>query len=201
MKPQKRPVLLWDVMSTLVRDPYYDAIPAHLGLSLSELNQRSHPKRWLAFERGQITEELYAAGFFRDGTGIALPAFRSMLAGAYAYLDGVPELLDELKAAGYQSLVLSNYPIWYEIIEAELRLSRWMPWRFVSCHMGLRKPDTAIFRRVLNELDLPPEDCLFIDDKAENVTAARHLKIPAILREPGINRLRQALREAGIDVS
>ena len=43
----------------------------------------------------------------------------------------------------------------------------------LSCEMGCAKPDPAIFRRTLAELGLPPSACVLIDDRPENVAAAR----------------------------
>ena len=43
---------------------------------------------------------------------------------------------------------------------------------YFSHEMGLRKPNTEIFKRVLKESALIPEDTLFIDDVLENVEAA-----------------------------
>ena len=44
---------------------------------------------------------------------------------------------------------------------------------FVSYKMGLLKPDPAFFDHVLQRLDTPASNCLFIDDRAENVASAR----------------------------
>ncbi len=51
----------------------------------------------------------------------------------YRFLDGMETLLTRLHAAGYEMHALSNYPVWYQIIEEKLRLSRFMDWTFVSC--------------------------------------------------------------------
>ena len=45
---------------------------------------------------------------------------------------------------------------------------------YLSHEIGLRKPEPEIFEFVLENHDLKPEECLFIDDTAENTeTAAR----------------------------
>lgn len=45
--------------------------------------------------------------------------------------------------------------------------------RFLSYEMSLLKPDPAYFRFVLDALQADAADCVFIDDTAENVEAAR----------------------------
>jgi len=51
---------------------------------------------------------------------------------------------------------------------------------FLSYEMGLVKPDPAFFHQVLQGLSTPPADCVFIDDRPENVEAARGVGITAI---------------------
>ena len=51
---------------------------------------------------------------------------------------------------------------------------------FVSCDLGLRKPEAAAFRCVAAAIDTEPENILFFDDTRENVDAARDLGMSAI---------------------
>jgi len=45
-------------------------------------------------------------------------------------------------------------------------------YRFFSYEMGVAKPDEQIYRKVLETLGASPEDCLFLDDKPENIAGA-----------------------------
>lgn len=47
--------------------------------------------------------------------------------------------------------------------------------RFASQMLGYAKPSPAIYQRVLEHLKVPPEEILFFDDRAENVSAAEQL--------------------------
>ena len=49
--------------------------------------------------------------------------------------------------------------------------------------MGLLKPDPAFFLEILHRIDMPPCDCLFIDDRPENVNSARTTGIAALVFE------------------
>lgn len=51
---------------------------------------------------------------------------------------------------------------------------------YYSHQMGLRKPGTAIFKRVLDENNLIPEETLFIDDNADNIKGAAQLNIKTL---------------------
>lgn len=48
---------------------------------------------------------------------------------------------------------------------------------YLSHEVHLRKPNPDIFEFVLNEHNLKPEECLFIDDKKENTDTANQLGI------------------------
>ncbi len=51
---------------------------------------------------------------------------------------------------------------------------------YMSYELGLVKPDAAAFRRVLELEGRQPEDCVFIDDRAENTAAAAALGIRTV---------------------
>ena len=50
---------------------------------------------------------------------------------------------------------------------------------FYSCHLGHRKPSEDYFLRVLRSAHLVPARTLFIDDRLENIDAARRVGITA----------------------
>jgi len=50
----------------------------------------------------------------------------------------------------------------------------------VSGEEGVIKPDAAIYQTLLDRYDLTAEECVFIDDRKENVEAAKALKFKGI---------------------
>jgi putative hydrolase of the HAD superfamily len=68
---------------------------------------------------------------------------------------------------------------------------------FVSHEMGLRKPETECYRRVLDYLGLPAGEIVFIDDKAANVAAAESLGMRGIVAETA-GQLADRLRRMGV---
>ena len=59
-----RHILLFDVMNTLVYDPFYVEVPAFFGLTLAELHALKHPTAWLEFEVNAIDERAFLPRFF-----------------------------------------------------------------------------------------------------------------------------------------
>lgn len=67
-----------------------------------------------------------------------------------------------------------------------------------SYQLGIAKPDAAIYRHTLAKLGTLADETLFIDDKLENIEAARALGIRAI-QFSSVEKLRQELVAAGLD--
>lgn len=190
-------IVLWDVMGTLVHDPFFVEMPEFFGMSFDALLEAKHPSAWIDFELGKCSEEDFLKRFFDDGRDYDREGFIDMVRSSYRWLPGSEELLAELHGAGCAMHAFSNYPVWYRLIEERLGLSRFLNWTFVSCLTGLRKPDPAAYAHVLTELGVPGERCLFVDDRIHNCDAARDSGIPSIVFA-GIEPLRVSLRDAGV---
>ena len=56
---------------------------------------------------------------------------------------------------------------------------------YYSCRIGMRKPDKEIFKFVLKQNGLKPEETVFIDDSIQHVKAAGECGISAFLLNKG----------------
>ena len=171
-RPASPPILLLDVMDTLVHDPFFVEVIAHLNLTLPELFAVKDKDAWLAFERNEISEEEYRRQFWKDRSVVDLDGVKRVMTEGYRFLDGIEALLSELKAANVPMYALSNYPHWWTLIEGKLGLSRFLEWRFVSCQTGVRKPDPRAYLGPAEILGVAPEQCIFVDDRPHNCDAA-----------------------------
>jgi FMN hydrolase / 5-amino-6-(5-phospho-D-ribitylamino)uracil phosphatase len=175
-----QPAVFFDVMDTLVHNPFYQEIPAFFGMSLDELLRVKHPTSWVEFERGEIPEAEYLRRMFADERPYAAEAFLASVKGAYRWIDGMESLVAELRERGIEMHTLSNYPVWYRVIEEKLRLSRYLRWTFVSCLAGVQKPRPEAYTAAAGAVKRPPGACLLIDDSRENCAGAERAGMPAI---------------------
>ena len=76
-------------------------------------------------------------------------------------------------------------------------LRRYFAAFFSSCFLGLRKPDEAIYRMVLQITQRTPEECIFIDDREVNLECPRELGIKTILFKDAA-QLRMELVSQGV---
>lgn len=193
----RRPILLFDVMETLVTEPYLVEMPAFFGMTSAELRAALNFDCWIEFEYGRINEAEYLTGSFLDRRAVDGDALLQYVKQAYRWLDGMEALVNELKQAGFQVHAFSNYPVWYRLIEERLQLSRYLSWTFVSCLTGLRKPEPEAYLNAATTLGVSPSDCLFVDDRPVNVDGARSVGMDAILRED-TSGVRAQLVERGL---
>lgn len=109
------------------------------------------------------------------------------------------DLVHELDDAGYELALCTN-------IFAERR--EWLHGLFAegvidvycdSSEVGLRKPEPAIYHKLLEMLGRPAGEVAFVDDFEENVAAARELGMAAI-RFESPTHARRELAELGVRV-
>ena len=184
-------------MGTLVHDPFFREMPSFFGMTFERFLREKHAHAWVEFELGVRDHDAFMHNFFADGRGFDHDAFCECVQGAYCWLPQVEPLLERLKRAGVQMHVLSNYPLWYEWIETRLGISRYMPWSFVSTNTGFRKPDDNAFMHPADQLGVPFERIVFVDDRESNCRAALALGIDAIRFETA-EKLQAALKRRKI---
>lgn len=138
-------------------------------------------------ERGAITPEAFVNAVLASvNTGISakevIKAWNDMLLEFPAHR---VEMLQRLKK-DYKIYLLSNSnKIHYDYYASQFEVMHGfaMPNLFdkmwFSFEIGLIKPDPEIFRYVLKDQNLVPEETLFIDDTAEHVASAATLGIQA----------------------
>ena len=87
--------------------------------------------------------------------------------------------LRELHGQGYRLFLLSNTNDmhWQRTLQLAPRAMALFTDVFLSYKMHLSKPDVRIFQEVLRQAQLNPAETLFIDDNADNCSAAASLGI------------------------
>lgn len=193
-------VVAFDLMDTVLHDPYREALEAGTGLSLEVLRGRrgEHWEAWPAFERGEIGEEEYWGLHAEHGVPIDREAFHRARRAGYRFLRGMAELVEQLRGQ-VRCVVASNYPAWITEIEADLLAGRFDA-VYASHHLGVRKPDAEFFRELLRRTGTARQELLFVDDRQVNVDAARELGILAH-RFDGVSSLADRLRAEGLAVT
>lgn len=90
-------------------------------------------------------------------------------------------LVEKLKAKQYKIALLSNIDERLGKLIREFGLYKPFTPCLLSYEIGLEKPDLRIYQVLLKELNLPANEIIFIDDRQENIEAAKSLGFDAIL--------------------
>ena len=141
---------------------------------------------WGELDHG-IYEDAEILKHFREDNQDHLDAFnrvwdnRDKLVEPYAY---AVQWIERLKQAGLKVYLLSNYP--REIFELHTECGCFpfleqVDGKVVSGFVKMVKPNAYIYVHLLGVYGLCAEECVFIDDREENVEAARALGMKGIV--------------------
>ena len=100
--------------------------------------------------------------------------------GFYIY-PSIISLVKKLKTRGIKTALLSN--IINPHVEIISKKGGYKEFDVVvlSCNEGLQKPEPEIYLLTAQRLGLKPKDCIFIDNKKENLKTAKKLRIKTVL--------------------
>ncbi|WP_221088820.1 HAD family hydrolase [Deinococcus aquaedulcis] len=138
--------------------------------------------------RSQAQEDAFWADYGTELTGrLGLsPEAAPQLMAAYpyeVYMKPVPharEVLLELRARGLKVGVLSNTLPSIDRTLKAVGLDDLVDVAVATCVVGVHKPDAGAYLHAAEALGVEPAEVLFVDDKAENVEAARALGMQAV---------------------
>jgi len=135
----------------------------------------AHPD-WLELDKGAMTVN-EAARRATERSGLDPVEVKRVYANLPASLVAIEQThaaVRRLHAQGVPMLVLSNmqHACW-DWLRANHEIYALFEGCVISAEVGLIKPDPAIYRHLTERFSLQPSDCLFVDDMAVNVEAAR----------------------------
>lgn len=167
----------FDVMDTLLTDPFREALHAATGLTVDQIVARRDPQVHPAFERGEIDEHDYWRAFADAGISADRETFHRVRRERTRWLPGMRALLDELDGQVVRAAA-TNYPVWIDELTTGPLAGR-IEVVVASCHVGIRKPEPGFYEAVLARLGLAAEQVLFVDDRRTNVEAAAAVGLTA----------------------
>ena len=113
-------------------------------------------------------------------------------------MPGMKELLARLKGEGFSLYGLSNWCSKVYVTMRQYDIFQLMDGYVISSEEHLVKPEAGIYHRLYEKFGLKPEECIFADDKQENIEGARRTGMRGIVFENAAQyerELRRMLRE------
>ncbi|HVH73152.1 MAG TPA: HAD family phosphatase [Candidatus Dormibacteraeota bacterium] len=197
--------LFWDIGGVILTNGWdresrkEAAVTFHL--DWEELQDR-HDLSFPAFDSGLITlKEYLDRTLFYRSRPFSREEFTAFM---FAQSKEYPEtraILDKITSSQkYFVGAINNEPLELNQYRIEaFHLRRNFQVFFSSCYVHSRKPEEAIFRVALEITQRPPEQCLFIDDRALNLENPRKLGMNTIHHQDP-EQLRAELRKYGVEV-
>ncbi len=163
---------------------------ARMHTTLAFEPDRFHHEYWVRrhdYDRGTLTGESYWRAIAAEA-GLLAPSSETLDilydADTDLWTDLNPPMVEwaqSLRRVGVRTGILSNMPD-----RMETGVLRKHPWLYDFDHLTwshalkLAKPEAAIYQHAAQGLHTPAENILFIDDRAENIAAAREAGMQAI---------------------
>lgn len=167
---------------------FTELLADELGVNI-ELAQKINKAHYTTMDIKNISEEVFVATLERDLDYKAPANIFSYFEKAYEkqvrpnteFFD----FLDEARASGIKTAVLSNTIAIYSRTQKRLGISKENGFDPIlySWKVEMLKPNKEIFELAVKGLQAKPEEIIFIDDKLEHVQAARQVGMRAILFE------------------
>lgn len=95
--------------------------------------------------------------------------------------EGMYDLLTRLKAEGYKLYGLTNWCSKVYLTMAQYPIFKLLDGQVISSEEKVIKPEPEIYHRLFTKYDLKPEECIFTDDKAENIEGGRRVDMDGIV--------------------
>jgi putative hydrolase of the HAD superfamily len=197
--------IFWDIGGVLLTNgwdtPTRHAAAAKFGLQVDELDAR-HAKAFPIYERGEISLDDYLTqSVFYRPRPFTRDEFRNFIYSCSSELSESRAFADRL-AGSKQFLMAAINNEGRELNEFRIKkfdLRRTLSLFFSSCYVGLRKPDTAIYRLALDVAQRTGAESIFIDDRPENADGARNAGMNAV-RFENVSQLRRDLQNFGVEI-
>lgn len=178
--------IFWDVGGVLLNNAWDHSERAtaltHFGIDEGEFSKRHEPLV-SPFESGKITlDEYLDRTVFYCERPFTREEFRDFMFSLSHPFPEVIQFAQELTDSGKylmstinnESRELNNYRI------ETFGLRKIFRFFVSSCYVGLRKPESDIYRLALETTQMPAEECCFIDDRSANLEAPVKMEIHGI---------------------
>ena len=158
---------------------------------------------WARMDRGSLTDEEAAELICRRVPPRLHDTVRELVGmwdRPILPVEGMEELIAELKEKGYRIYLLSNASYRQHEYWPKVPASRYFDGTLVSADVKLVKPQPEIYRLLCRTFSLEPDECVFIDDATNNAEGAFLCGMHPIVFHDDVGELRARLRAEGVEV-
>lgn len=198
--------IVFDMGNVIIR---FDPELFMLRLGLAEEDRRLLKRElfvsleWSRMDRGSLTDEEAAEIVCRRVPERLHDAVRRLVGmwdRPILPVEGMYELVEELRGMGYGIYLLSNASFRQHDYWPRVPASKFFDGTLISADVKLVKPQPEIYRLLCDKFSLLPEECVFIDDSTSNAEGAYFCSINALVFHGDAHEMRLKLNELGVKV-
>lgn len=142
-----------------------------------------HSADWNEYDRSVLSDEEQLAFFIRKAPeyGEQIRLFWKNIGLSIRQFEYAKPWIKELKEQGFHIYILSNYARWtYANTTEALSFLDEVDGQVFSFEVHQIKPEPEIYQTIISKYKLIPSECVFIDDRLENLVAAEAAGIKTI---------------------
>ncbi len=176
------------------------AFTVDASLQQSIINKLFLSPLWIEFDNGLITEtELIARA--SSALSLSINQVSELMALAKKSLSAKPEMVKLLQLAhntGLKTYCLSNLSHeWFYYLTQRHEFFKLFDGKVISAQEKMGKPNPIIYTRLIERYNINVNNTLFVDDREDNIQAAKKLGIKGIVfqhTEENLNRIKQFIQ-------
>lgn len=154
-------------------------------------------KYWELFDRGLLSEADYLEQVkpeLPEHLHTAVEKLSEEWVSLCPAIPGMEKIVSELKNAGKKLYLLSNFNKRLRYEQHYISALRYFDALVISGELKKAKPDKEIYEYLLSTYQLNPEECIFIDDRLDNIAMGESLGIRGYLFDGNAEKLREYLK-------
>jgi len=153
---------------------------------------------WIQMDMGYLDEQRMSEivrPLFPEHLQDYLPSLIGGWCDPIETIEGMDELVCDLKKRGYGIYLLSNASVMQKEYWPNVQCSAAFDGVVVSAFEHVVKPEEKFYRILLDRYDLRARECIFIDDRQDNVEAAEKLGMTGIVFDGDVLKLKARIEE------
>ncbi|MCI8965121.1 MAG: HAD family phosphatase [Clostridia bacterium] len=189
-------------MSEVIISGYFgveELIEKNTNMSAGEFLKRKQETIEIFFDlmRGKISEDEYI-NHLTKGADVSKEKIKELFRkNINIPVEGTMDIIKRLEG-NYNLILLSDYPKeWKEFLLENNKEIEIFKIKYFSCDYGKIKSDGDFFKYVIKDLNISPEDSIFIDDLERNVETASKYGIKGIVFRNS-KQLEEELKKVGL---
>jgi FMN phosphatase YigB (HAD superfamily) len=188
--------VLVEIDSKLLVEKLFKGLDAS---DLQELGRKTmaHPAM-VKFNTGRMDAQTFHRRMCKSyGLELSFEAFTSLWCAIFVTMKGMRELLEKILPRITVGLLSDTDPVHWSFIRRRWAWIDAIEKPTLSFEVGAMKPHAAIYLAAAENVNAPPERCLFIDDLEANIEGARAVGMQGIRFET-VKLLTDQLTELGL---